>query len=198
MNATRDPSSRKPPSALPGQAVARPAPAAASVNPHTPDGLPASPAWVCAMLEEAGATLLALPQTGYSTRLRAGGLDWMRDAGAVLAPGSGPAPLRPAAPSAAAIDHMDLALAWLALIPDSMFVLRRVAGARALVHPMTGRHLFPWRRLGSALGADHKAVQRWHGQAMLRISTALNAPGPRRTGPPRLRTLLRRPATATA
>lgn len=145
-------------------------------NPHTPDGLPTSPDWVRAMLEEAGATLLALPRTGYSTRLRTGGLDWVRDAGAVLAPGSGPAPLRAPAPSPAAIDRMDRALAWLALIPDSMFVLRRVAGARALVHPMIGRHLFPWRRLGVALGADHKAVQRWHGQAMARISASLNAP----------------------
>ena len=151
-------------------------PASGVPNPHTPDGLPTTPAWVCAMLEEAGTTLLALPQTGYTTRLRTGGLDWVRDAGAVLAPGSGPAPLRPAIPSPAAIDRMDRALAWLSLIPDSMFVLRRVAGARALVHPMTGRHLFPWRRLGAALGADHKAVQRWHGQAMIRISAALNAP----------------------
>lgn len=198
MNATCGLPGHTLPATLPGQATARPGPAAASINPHTPDGLPTSPAWVCAMLEEAGATLLALPQTGYSTRLRTGGLDWMRDAGAVLAPGSGPAPLRPAAPSAAAIDRMDLALAWLALIPDSMFVLRRVAGARALVHPMTGRHLFTWRRLGSALGADHKAVQRWHGQAMIRISTALNASGPGRADPPRLRAPLRRPATATA
>ena len=147
-------------------------------NPHTPDGLPATPDWVCAMLEDAGATLLALPHTGYTTRLRTGGLDWVRDAGAVLAAGSGPAPLRPAAPSPAAIDRMDRALAWLALIPDGMFVLRKVAGARAMVHPVTGRHLFHWRRLGAALGADHKAVQRWHGQAMARISAALNAPAP--------------------
>ena len=131
------------------------------------------------MLEEAGATLLALPRTGYTTRLRTGGLDWVRDADAVLAPGSGPAPLRPAVPSPAVIDRMDRAFAWLSLIPDSMFVLRRVAGARSLVHPMTGRHLFSWRRLGTALGADHKAVQRWHDQAMIRISAALNTPARR-------------------
>lgn len=153
--------------------------AGTDLNPHTPDGLPASPAWVCAMLEDAGTTLLALPNRGYTTRLRTGGLDWVRDAGAVLAPGSASAPLRPAIPSPAAIDRMDRTLAWFALIPDSSFVLRRVAGARSLVHPMTGRHLFPWRRLGMALGADHKAVQRWHAQAMLRISTALNAPAAR-------------------
>ena len=156
------------------------APAASAANPHTPDGLPTSPDWVCAMLEEAGATLLALPHAGYTTRLRTGSLDWVRDAAAVLAPGTGPAPLRPAVPSPAAVDRMDRAFAWLALIPDGKFVLRKVAGARALVHPVTGWHLYPWRRLGAALGADHKAVQRWHGQAMASISAALNAPAPGR------------------
>ena len=145
-------------------------------NPHTPDGLPATPAWVCAMLEEAGATLLALPDRGYTTRLRSGGLDWVRDAAAVLAPGSALPPLRPASPSPAAIDRMDRVLAWLSLLPDSAAVLRRVAGARALVHPITGRHLFSWRRMAVALGTDHKAVQRWHAQALAGISAALNAP----------------------
>ena len=43
-------------------------------------------------------------------------------------------------------------------------MLRRIVGARSLVHPMTGRHLYSWRRLGTAIGADHKAVQRWHAQ----------------------------------
>ncbi len=151
----------------------------AGPNPHTPDGLPATPAWVCAMLEEAGATLLALPDRGYTTRLRSGSLDWVRDAAPVLAPGSVPPPLRPASPSPAAIDRMDRVLAWLSLLPDAAPILRRVAGARALVHPITGRHLFAWRRLATALGTDHKAVQRWHGQALAGISAALNAPAAR-------------------
>ena len=46
-------------------------------------------------------------------------------------------------------------------------------GARALVHPLTGRHLYAWRRLGDMLGADHKSVQRWHGQAIKMIHAAL-------------------------
>ena len=144
-------------------------------NPHTPDGLPATPAWVQVLLEEAGATLLALPHTGYTTRLRQGGLEWVRDAVA-LAPGSGDGRVRPAAPSGAMIDRMDQVLAWVSLIPDGKQVLRRVVGARALVHPLTGRHLFAWRRLGTALGADHKAVQRWHAQGLDIITRALNAP----------------------
>jgi hypothetical protein len=48
-------------------------------------------------------------------------------------------------------------------------------GARALVSPVTGRHLYSWRRLGSLVGADHKAVQRWHAQGVDLLVAALNA-----------------------
>jgi len=54
-------------------------------------------------------------------------------------------------------------------------VLRRIVGARALVSPLTDRHLFPWRRLAAVLGADHKAVQRWHAQAIALLVASLNA-----------------------
>ena len=43
-----------------------------------------------------------------------------------------------------------------------------------LVHPITERHLFPWRRLATVLGADHKAVQRWHAQGIDLIVSSLN------------------------
>jgi hypothetical protein len=69
---------------------------------------------------------------------------------------------------------MDEALGWINVIPLDRYVLRRIVGARSLVHPVTDRHLFPWRRLGAVLGADHKAVQRWHAQAVAMIVTALN------------------------
>lgn len=141
-------------------------------NPHTPDGLPATPEFVRAMLEEAGLCLMALPHTGPTTRLRQGGLEWVRDAVA-LAPG--PTVIRPAVPSAAAIDRMDRVLAWIPRIPVDKFVLRRVVGARCLLSPLTGRHLFTWRRLAAAVGADHKAVQRWHAQGLALIAGSLNA-----------------------
>jgi hypothetical protein len=48
----------------------------------------------------------------------------------------------------------------------------------ALVHPITERHLYPWRRLATALGADHKAVQRWHAQGIGLIVAALNRRAP--------------------
>jgi len=123
-------------------------------------------------LEEAGATLLALPGTGYTTRLRTSSLEIVRTA--LESYGWSGGQLRPPVPSPDKITRMDEALGWIPLIPLDRHVLRRVVGARALVHPITDRHLFPWRRLGAALGADHKAVQRWHAQGIAMIVAAVN------------------------
>jgi len=129
---------------------------------------------VIARLEEAGQTLLALPGTGWTTRLRQSQLDVVHAAiegyGWARAGGR----LRPAVPGAGQIDRMDEALGWIPLIPLDRYVLRRIVGARSLVSPATERHLFSWRRLGTLLGADHKAIQRWHGQGILLIVAALN------------------------
>ncbi len=141
-------------------------------NPHTPDGAPATPEFVQACLEEAGLTLMALPNSGPTTRLRQGGLEWVRDA---MAYPPERTVIRPAVPSGAAIDRMDRVLAWIPRIPADRFVLRRVVGARCLLSPLTGRHLFTWRRLAAAVGADHKAVQRWHAQGLALIAGSLNA-----------------------
>ncbi len=119
---------------------------------------------VKAHLEAAGRTLLALPSTGHSPRLRVSRLAVVQDM--MEAYGWSEGRLRPPMPSAAAIDAMDRAYAWLGLIPDGKYVLRRIVAARSLVHPLSERHLYPWRRLGAALGADHKAVQRWWGQGI--------------------------------
>jgi hypothetical protein len=69
---------------------------------------------------------------------------------------------------------MDETLGWIQLIPLDRYVLRRIVGARSLVHPITERHLYPWRRLAVAIGADHKAVQRWHAQGIDLLVSALN------------------------
>jgi len=115
-------------------------------------------------LEAAGMTLLALPSQGHSTHLRQ--MKFAVVHTALEAYGWQAAMARPPVPSAADISQMDEAFGWLALIPEARYVLRRILGARALVHPLTGRHLYPWRRLATALGTDHKAVQRWHAQAV--------------------------------
>lgn len=123
-------------------------------------------------LEEAGSTLLALPMTGWSTRLRTSKLDVVQ--AALESYGWEKRPVRPPVPSAQRITRMDEALSWIPLIPRDRVVLRRIVGARALVSPTTERHLFSWRRLGTMMGADHKAVQRWHAQGIDLIVTALN------------------------
>jgi Domain of unknown function (DUF6362) len=123
-------------------------------------------------LEEAGAALLALPGTGWSTKLRGSSLEIVR--AAIEGYGWTTNRIRPPVPSAAQITRMDEALAWISSIPLERYVLRRIVGARSLVHPITERHLFPWRRLGTVLGADHKAVQRWHAQGIDLIVAALN------------------------
>jgi hypothetical protein len=123
-------------------------------------------------LEEAGAALLALPGTGWSTRLRGSSLEIVRTA--IESYGWTTNRIRPPVPSAARITRMDEAMSWIPLIPMDRYVLRRIVGARSLVHPITERHLFPWRRLATALGADHKAVQRWHAQGIDLIASALN------------------------
>jgi Domain of unknown function (DUF6362) len=127
---------------------------------------------VIGRLEEAGATLLALPGTGWTTKLRASSLEIVR--AAIENYGWTEARVRPAIPSAARITRMDEAMGWITLIPLDRYVLRRIVGARSLVSPTTERHMFPWRRLAAVLGADHKAVQRWHHQGIDMIVTALN------------------------
>jgi len=122
-------------------------------------------------LEEAGATLLALPGTGYSTRMRVSQLDVVQ--AAAEAYGATAARVRPPVPSASRITRRDEALGWIPLIPRDRYVLRRIVGARCLVSPVTERHLYSWRRLGALLGADHKAVQRWHAQGIDMLVAAI-------------------------
>ena len=133
--------------------------------------------FVVRKLEQAGQTLLALPNTGPSTRLVQSGMEWIRDASESY--GQAKLKLRPAVPSPAQITDMDDVLAWIPLIPVDKYILRRVVGARCLVSPLNGRHLFTWRRIGTAVGADHKAVQRWHVQGIALIVSALLNPGAR-------------------
>jgi hypothetical protein len=130
--------------------------------------------YVIYRLEEAGRALLALPHSGYSTRLRTSRHDIVQAAVDAYGWANVDARLRPAVPSGAQITRMDEALDWIPLIPIDRYVIRRIVGSRALISPITQRHLFPWRRLGVLLGADHKAVQRWHAQGIDLLVTAIN------------------------
>jgi hypothetical protein len=139
---------------------------------HTPDGRLADTDFVIARLEEAGSTLLSLPETGFSPRMRTGALRAVHSAAEAY--GWSTARLRPPVPSPDRISRMDEAFKWLGLIPDDRTVLRRLVSARCLVSPLTGKHLYAWRRLGTLVGADHKAIQRWHGEGIRLIVRALN------------------------
>ena len=114
--------------------------------------------------EEAGATMLSMPSRGYKTGLRMSRFDVVNIE--IEAYGWDKAKVRPASPSVEAVTRMDQAFAWLLIIPEKKYVMRRIVGARALVHPLTGRYLYSWRKLGERLGTDHKAVQRWHAQGV--------------------------------
>jgi hypothetical protein len=124
-------------------------------------------------LEEAGHTLLCLPTTGHSTALRQTRHAFVSEAVEAFAAVADNRP-RPPVPPAIRITRMDQALAWIPLIPSDKLVLRRIVGCRSLVSPLTGRHLFTWRRLARLLGADHKAIQRWHANGIDTIVATLN------------------------
>ncbi len=147
------------------------------VRPATPDlvvrnAVYVSESDILRSLEEAGATLLAMPAKGYTTQMRQMRFDIVHTA--LEAYGWEAPALRAPVPSVAEISRMDEVFSWLALVPEQSFLVRRILGARALVHPLTGRHLFPWRRLAKLLGADHKSVQRWHANGIKMLWERLN------------------------
>src|SRR5579871_5629327 len=111
------------------------------IRPVMTNGYEIDADFVVYRLEEAGATLLALPGTGWSTRLRMSSLEIVRTA--LESYGWTTTQIRPSVPSAEKISRMDEAMSWIPLIPLDRYVLRRVVGARSLVHPVTDRHLFP-------------------------------------------------------
>jgi hypothetical protein len=124
---------------------------------------------ITARLEEAGRTLLSLPHRGWTTRLATSRLDIVHAAAEAYGH-QHRARLRPTMPDSGQISRMDEAFGWLLLIPQDRYVLRRIVGARAMVSPLTDRHLYPWRRLAALLGADHKAIQRWHHDGIAMIA----------------------------
>jgi hypothetical protein len=92
----------------------KPSPASATtraIRPVMTDGYEIDPDFVVYRLEEAGATLLALPGTGYSTRLRTSSLEIVRTA--LESYGWTEARIRPAVPSAGKITRMDEAMSWI-------------------------------------------------------------------------------------
>lgn len=125
---------------------------------------------IVARLEEAGMTLFCLPPARLSCRLGYVVSCHLDAIVPVAREAWGPIRMTP---EPAAIDRMDEAMSWLSLISQDRYVLRRIVAARMMVNPLTGAHLYPWRRIATAMGADHKAVQRWHRQGIALIRNSL-------------------------
>ena len=147
-------------------------------------------------LEEAGRTLIALPSKGCLPAQWGNGWPQVVHA-AAEAYGYDPEQIRPPAPEAQAITRMDEAWRWVSEIPEDKKNLRRIVLMRALVHPVTERHRWSWRRIGRSLGWDYRAIQRWHAQGIDLIVAGLREAGVE--APPRQMTRARRRAmTETA
>ena len=125
-------------------------------------------------LEEAGATLLALPSKGC---LPAGyRSNWPEVlVNAAEAYGYGPITIKAPVPSARKVTRMDEAFGWMKLVPEDRINHRRILLLRALTSPITGRHRHSWRSIGTMFGWDYRAVQRWHAEGISWIVMALYA-----------------------
>ena len=91
-----------------------------------------------------------------------------------------------ASPSARSVGRMDEVLEWLWRYTDQR--KRRLCLARALIHPVSGRHVVSYRKLGRMFGLHHDTIRAWHDRALAEIAVALTSEkvakgGPRRTRP---------------
>lgn len=87
------------------------------------------------------------------------------------------------APTARAVAEMDEALQWLWLIEDAR--KRRLCMARALIHPVSDRHLVSYAKLGRIFGLHKDTMRIWHDRALAEIATMLtrdNVPKTRMRG----------------
>lgn len=113
-------------------------------------------------LDEAALTLAALPATG----LRPAGagstwpdyvrdledLGWDRESDDFLP-----------RPTADQVERLDIVLTWVPMIEDHK--LRTVVNMRLIVHRISGRHKWEWRKIGDKLGTSHVTAKAWHQRA---------------------------------
>jgi len=75
------------------------------------------------------------------------------------------------APTARAVAEMDEALQWLWLISDAR--KRRLCMARALVHPVSERHVASYGKLARIFGLHRDTLRIWHDRALAEIAMVL-------------------------
>lgn len=112
-----------------------------------------------ARLFEAGITLASLPARGLmpSTRVSAW-RDTLMDLDDLLSI-TGDEIVRPPIPSAAKISRMDEALNWVAGIPAENH--RRVVLLWMMINPISRRHRYSWRQIGSQMRISHVTAKGW-------------------------------------
>lgn len=79
------------------------------------------------------------------------------------------------APSARSVGQMDEVLDWLWRFGDAR--KRRLCLARALIHPLSGRHVVSYRKLGRIFGLHHETARAWHDRALAEIAMFLTHEG---------------------
>lgn len=127
---------------------------------------------IISRLNEAGATMQALPNTGHSLRMKTQNFGASQDI-VPLTDRNHNKRLRPPVPSAEQITRMDEAMNWFSLIPSEKHVIRRIVALRSITNPMTGAHLYSWRRIADTVHADYRAVKTWYKQGIDLIYSAL-------------------------
>lgn len=132
-----------------------------------------SAAYVQQRLEEAGATLLCIPAGRFSRPLMRQN-SWAEVArlfGALEAQPGVEAKRAWPTPSAARIAAMDEALPWLLLVKQE--APRKLAAARILTNPVSGKPLYSWRKLSATMGVHRETLARWYEEACEEIAEHL-------------------------
>lgn len=78
-------------------------------------------------------------------------------------------------PSRLDVSLMDEAISWPSLIDN--LTTRRIVSARSMVNPATERPIYQWQRLARGIGADVRAVKRWHSEGLAVIVAKLRDQG---------------------
>ena len=78
-------------------------------------------------------------------------------------------------PNARAVARMEEVLSWLWYLSDER--KRRLCLSRALIHPVSDRHVVSYRKLGRIFGLHHDTMRAWHDRALSDLAQALTRDG---------------------
>lgn len=128
-------------------------------------------AFVVARLEEAGATLMALPSNAPRLGQKVQTYGYVVEQLATDAKADPDHVARLPVPGAAEIDRMDATYSWLGFIGNR--TTRRIVAARSLTRAHTGKPAYSWLKLAKIVGGDVRAIKGWHEKGLAEIAMAL-------------------------